>query len=192
MLQARIIPVLAAFTSALGLVAASSAPQSTQALGEPSPIYGITIPAGYRQWQMISIASVGPPQSDLRVKLGNEIAIRAYQEGTRPFPDGAIIARLAYRQAHSAEGNAVLGAAAAKQGLAPDQVQKFLEQSFVAGAPTNVQFMVKDSKKYAQTGGWGFAQFTNGRPDAEAVQRSCFSCHEPGKDRDFVFTEYVP
>ncbi|HEX3232109.1 MAG TPA: cytochrome P460 family protein [Pyrinomonadaceae bacterium] len=52
--------------------------------------------------------------------------------------------------------------------------------------------LVKDSKKYPLTGGWGFAQFTNGKPDGEAVHQTCFSCHEPAKDRDFVFTRYAP
>jgi hypothetical protein len=50
--------------------------------------------------------------------------------------------------------------------------------------------MLKDSKKYASTGGWGFAQFTDGKPDGEAVHKTCFACHSPAKDRDLVFTRY--
>ena len=66
-------------------------------------------------------------------------------------------------------------------------------QSFVAGPPKNgVQFMVKDSSKYASTGGWGFAQFNDGKPADEAVHQTCFRCHEPAKARDFVFTRYAP
>ena len=65
-------------------------------------------------------------------------------------------------------------------------------QSFVAGAATNVQFMVKDSRKYAATGGWGFAQFKDGKPADEALLKTCFPCHEPVKARDFVFTHYAP
>jgi len=66
-------------------------------------------------------------------------------------------------------------------------------QSFVAGSPKNgVQFMVKDSSKYASTGGWGFAQFDNGKPAAEAVQNTCFPCHANVKARDFVFNRYSP
>ncbi len=76
--------------------------------------------------------------------------------------------------------------------LGADAVQRLLAESFVAGPATNVQFMVKDSRKYAATGGWGFAQFINGKPDGEAVHQTCFSCHEPAKDRDFVFTRYSP
>src|SRR5262249_3158566 len=96
----------------------------------------------------------------------------------------------AYRAVTSEENNAVFRAAAERQGLPPEQTAKLLAESIVAGPPMNVQFMVKDSKKYASTGGWGFAQFTEGKPDGEAVHKTCFSCHVPAKDRDFVFTHY--
>jgi hypothetical protein len=157
-----------------------------------SPIYGIKLPSGYRDWRMISTASVGAPLNDLRVKLGNDVAIKAYRDGTRPFPDGTIIARLAYNQVMSEANNRVIRAAAERRGLSAEQIEKLLASSFVAGAPTNVQFMVKDSKKYASTGGWGFAEFTDGKADAEAVHQTCFSCHEPARDHDFVFTGYAP
>jgi Cytochrome P460 len=49
--------------------------------------------------------------------------------------------------------------------------------------------MVKDSTTYASTGGWGFAQFTNGKPDA-IVPNNCLACHASAADRDFVFTSY--
>ena len=93
-----------------------------------------------------------------------------------PFPDGAIIARLAWSYVPSEENNKVFGCA----------------QSFVAGSATNVQFMVKDSRKYAATGGWGFAQFKDCKPADEALLKTCFPCHEPVKARDFVFTHYAP
>jgi Cytochrome P460 len=60
------------------------------------------------------------------------------------------------------------------------------------GPPMNVQFMVKDSKKYAATGGWGFADFKDGKPQDESVHKTCFPCHELAKARDFVFTRYSP
>jgi Cytochrome P460 len=44
--------------------------------------------------------------------------------------------------------------------------------------------------KYASTAGWGFAQFDDGKPAAEAVHKTCFACHSRAKDRDFVFTRY--
>ncbi len=56
----------------------------------------------------------------------------------------------------------------------------------------NVQFMVKNSVKYASTGGWGFAQFKDGKPANEAILKTCFPCHEPFKAGDLVFTHYSP
>jgi hypothetical protein len=141
---------------------------------------------------MISAAQVGAPVNDLRVKLGNDVALKPYREGKRPFPDGTIIARLAYSQVTSEENNKVFRAAAEQRGLPAEQLEKLLAASSVAGPATNVQFMVKDSKKYASTGGWGFAQFTDGKPDGEAVHKTCFACHAPAKDSDFVFTRYTP
>jgi Cytochrome P460 len=149
---------------------------SGRADAESAPIFGIEIPAGYRDWRVVSVAHEAGNNNDLRAVLGNDVAIKAYREGKLPFPDGAIIARLAWGYVASEENNKVFGR----------------EQSFVAGAPINVQFMVKDSKKYAATGGWGFAQFKEGKPAEEALHKTCFPCHEPGNARDFVFTHYAP
>jgi hypothetical protein len=52
--------------------------------------------------------------------------------------------------------------------------------------------MVKDSRNYAATAGWGFAQFNDGKPVDEAVHKTCIPCHQPVKARDFVFTRYAP
>ena len=144
--------------------------------GEADPVFGIEIPSGYRDWKLISVAHEEGNLNDLRALLGNDVAIKAYREGKLPFPDGTIIARLAWSYVPSEENNKVFGRS----------------QSFVAGSATNVQFMVKDSKKYAATGGWGFAQFKDGKPVEEAVLKTCFPCHEPVKARDFVFTHYAP
>src|SRR5262245_10815571 len=176
--------------AALAGVIVRTVPASGQGGGDAPPVYGIKIPKGYRDWKVISVAQVGPPVNDIRIKLGNELAMKAYRDGKLPFPDGAIIARLAYKQVASEENNKVFRAAAEMQGLPAEQIEKLLAASSVAGPPTNVQFMVKDSKKYAVTGGWGFAQFTDGMPDGEPLHRTCFSCHAPGKDHDFIFTSY--
>jgi hypothetical protein len=146
------------------------------AAGEGAPLFGIKIPPGYRDWKLISVAHEEGNLNDLRAVLGNDVAIKAYREGSLPFPDGAIIARLAWGYVPSEENNKVFGRT----------------QSFVAGPPTNVQFMVKDSKKYATTGGWGFAQFKDGKPADEALLKTCFPCHVPIESRDFVFTRYSP
>jgi uncharacterized oligopeptide transporter (OPT) family protein len=144
-----------------------------------------TMPEGYRDWPLISVARIASPLNDLRAKLGNPVTMRAYKNRTLPFPDGATIARLAWKQATSAENNqAFARGAEAEMGA--------VSESFVAGSATNVQFMIKNSKKYASTGGWGFAQFTNGKPDTGAVLKTCFGCHAPAKDHDFVFTHYAP
>jgi hypothetical protein len=149
---------------------------SEQAGGEATPMFGIKVPAGYRDWKLISVAHEAGNNNDLRAVLGNDVAIKAYREEKLPFPDGTIIARLAWSYVPSDENNKVFGRA----------------QSFVAGAPINVQFMVKDSKKYAATGGWGFAQFKDRVLAENAVLAPCFPCHVPIKSRDYVFTHYSP
>jgi hypothetical protein len=172
----RAIAYLLVAVVALAGVLVYIAHASGQADGEADPIFGITIPAGYRDWRLISVAHEEGNLNDLRALLGNDVAIKAYREGRLPFPDGTIIARLAWSYVPSEENNKVFGRS----------------QSFVAGSATNVQFMVKDSRKYAATGGWGFAQFKNGKPDSGALLKTCFPCHEPVKARDFVFTHYAP
>ena len=136
------------------------------------------------------MAHIGGKVNDVRAKLGNDVAIKAYRDGTLPFPDGTIIARLAWNCVPSEENNQALRPLLERR-LSPDEVQKVLAESFVAGPALNVQFMVKDSRKYASTGGWGFAQFDDGKPANDAVHRTCFPCHAPAKDRDFVFTRYA-
>jgi hypothetical protein len=140
-------------------------------------IFATNIPPGYRDWRLISVAREEGTLDDIRAILGNDIAVKAYREGTLPFPEGAIIARIAWSYDASEENNKTFGKA----------------QSFVAGAPKNgVQFMVKDSKKYAQTGGWGYAHFNDGKPADASFMQSCFPCHHLIQSRDDVFTRYAP
>jgi len=58
-----------------------------------SPVYGVKLPDGYRDWKLISVAQENGKNNDIRAILGNAIAVKAFRAGTRPFPDGAIIAR---------------------------------------------------------------------------------------------------
>src|SRR5271170_5165619 len=155
---------------------------SGQSDGDASPIYGVKIPEGYRDWKMIAVVQLLVPgmTDQLRAQLGNEIAIKAFKEGTLPFPDGAIIAGLHWNRVPSEDNRKVLALEF------PDA------QSFVVGSAVNVQFMVKDSKKYAATGGWGFADFKDGKSGDEALLKTCFPCHVPVKDRDYVFARYAP
>ena len=172
----RWVPFLLVAAATVAGVVVASALVSRHAGEEAAPIFGIKIPPGYRDWRLISVAHEEGNLNDLRALLGNDVAIKAYREGKLPFPDGTIIARLAWSYVPSEENNKVFGRA----------------QSFVAGSATNVQFMVKDSKKYGATGGWGFAQFSDGKPADEVLLKTCFPCHEPVKARDFLFTRYSP
>jgi len=150
---------------------------------ESSPIFLTEIPEGYRNWKLIAVSRLTAAKgSQLRGMLGNDIAIKAYREGKLPFPDGAIIAALHWNELSSQENNEVIAKGFPGAGI----------QSFVPGSGVNMQFMVKDSKKYAATGGWGFGDFTDGKPGNAALMKTCFSCHVPAKDHDFVFTRYAP
>src|SRR5918992_508417 len=175
-LMKRITCLLVAVVALAGVVA-SMTPASGRAGQEAAPIFVTDMPPGYRDWRLISVAHEAGDLNDLRAILGNDVAITAYREGQLPFPDGTIIARLAWSYDPSEENNKVFGR----------------PQSFVAGPPKNgVQFMVKDAKKYAATGGWGFAHFNDGKPANEAVLNTCFPCHQAIKARDLVFTRYAP
>jgi Cytochrome P460 len=166
--------LVAAFALTGGSTCVSLAP--AHADGTVAPVFDVKLPAGYRDWKLISVAHEEGSLNDLRAVLGNDIAINAYRAGKLPFPDGAVIARLAWKYVPSEENNKAFGR----------------EQSFVAGNATNVQFMVKDSNKYAATGGWGFAQFNDGKPVDAAGLSGCYACHVPVKGRDFLFTHYAP
>ena len=167
--------VLVAFAALAGLVG-TTAPVRLHADEAPAPIFVTKIPPGYRDWKLISVAHEEGNLNSIGAVLGNDVAIKAYREGKLPFPDGAIIAALHYGHVPSEENNKVFGRS----------------QSFVAGPSTNVQFMVKDSAKYAATGGWGFATFIGGKPSDAASMKSCFPCHNQIKARDLVFTRYAP
>ncbi len=173
------IAFLLVAVAALTALVAFTALASGRADDEVGPIFGIKIPPGYRDWKLISVAHEAGELNDIRAILGNDTAINAYRAGTLPFPDGTIIARVAWKYVPSEENNKVFGR----------------DQSFVPGAAPDwyLQFMVKNSAKYAATGGWGFAQFDkDGKSANEAKLKTCFPCHEPVKARDFVFTRYAP
>ena len=177
----RRIVFLILAVAVLTLSVAFTAPEPRYADEQASPIYGVKIPVGYREWKMIAVNQLVTGKIDqLRAQLGNDIAAKAFEEGKRPFPDGAIIVALHWTRAASEANNKVLA------GPFPGA------QSFVVGSRVNMQVMIKDSKKYAATGGWGFGDFRDGKPGDEELHKTCFPCHEPAKDRDFVFTHYAP
>jgi Cytochrome P460 len=164
-------------TAACTLVATGASAQSGSSPSvamvddKASPIFGVKIPPGYRRWELIAPSQETGTLDELRGILGNGLAMKAYRAETLPFPDGAIIVKLAWKHVQSTEFPA----------------------AFVPGAPMTVQVMVKDSKRYTSTGGWGFGRFLDGKPVDEAQHRTCFACHAANvKGHDFVFTRYAP
>ncbi|TFW17184.1 cytochrome P460 family protein [Duganella callida] len=136
-----------------------------------SPIYGVTLPEGYRQWQFIAPAHETAPLDELRVVVGNPVAMAAIEKNQLPFPDGTVLVKLAWKHVQSAES----------------------PPAYVPGKATTVQVMVKDSRKYAATGGWGFGRFIDGKPADEAQHQTCWGCHQAlVKNHDFVFTRLAP
>lgn len=139
---------------------------------------------GYESWQTISVSHNG---SHLALILGNPAMIDAYKAGIpgngKPFPDGAKMAKVHWD--------------AKKNETAPGQPLQ-------PGAQTDVDFMVKDSKRFADSGGWGYAVFkhdaatdtfmpgtTADQPPQGNDAKCGFACHTIVKDRDYVFTEYA-
>jgi hypothetical protein len=137
---------------------------------------------GYESWQAISISR---NERVMAMILGNPVMIQAYQAGIpangKPVPDGARMAKVHWIPK-------------------PNQ---FFPDATVPGALLNVDFMVKDSKRFADSGGWGYAVFdydaesdsfkpgtTAGTPPQGNDARCGFACHTRAKARDYVFTEY--
>ena len=170
-----------AFAMAVGATVAGAVVVTASTSGsserEAPPTFVDQIPPGYRDWKLVSVAREEGELNDIRAILGNEKAIKAYRKDKLPFPEGAVIARIAWDHVASEENNKAFSR----------------PQSFVAGAPKNgVQFMIKDARRYASTGGWGYGHFDNGKPAAESLLKTCFPCHQLVGARDFVFTRYSP
>ena len=173
----RVIALSGVIVSLATLPAATTQSSPPADEGAGAAVADGRLPSDYRDWRLISVAREEGDLDDIRAVLGNDPAIDAYRRGTSPFPDGTVIARLAWSYDSSAEN---------------DQAFR-RKQSFVAGHPKNgVQFMVKDATRYASTGGWLYAQFDDGQPLRDEAQiHSCFQCHQAVHDRDYVFTRYA-
>jgi len=137
---------------------------------------------GYEGWQAISISR---NEKVVAVILGNPAMIDAYRAGIpgngKPVPDGTKMAKIHWN---------------------PKQ-NEFFPDATVPGSLLNVDFMVKDSKRFADSGGWGYAVFdydaasdtfkpgtTAGTPPQGNDAKCGFACHTRVKTRDYVFTEY--
>jgi hypothetical protein len=171
----RFALVLVAVATLAGVVA-SMVRASGQVDSGAAPTFVTKTPPGFRDWTVISVSHEAGNINSIGAVLGNDVAIKAYRDGKLPFPDGSIIAAIHYAYVPSEENNKIFGKV----------------QSFVAGPATNVQFEVKDSKKYAATGGWGFGHFNkDGTVGNDALMKTCFPCHAKAS-RDLVFTQYAP
>src|ERR1700733_13996216 len=145
----RIVFALVGVGALAGAVA-STAPVSGQPDGEAAPIYGIKYLQGYRDWHLISVkrltgkqlTGTGAELRQLRAELGNDLAIKAFRDGTLPFPDGTMIAAVHWNEDSSYADDDALAAGFPDAGL----------HATFAESAVNVQFMVKDSKKYAASG----------------------------------------
>ena len=155
----------------------------------------LKLPQGYRDWRPILVARLAAGKSDqalvdarmarkqLRAQLGNDIAIKAFREGKLPFPDGAIIAALHWNEVSSDENDKVLAIGFPGAGL---------------------DFSVPDVRCERSIHGQGLKQSTpqpaagdlptsrTADPAMRRCHKTCFPCHQPAKDHDYVFTHYAP
>jgi hypothetical protein len=135
----------------------------------PAP-NGMVLPEGYKDWRVIA-PSYRSDKKHVRVIVGNDVAVKAARAGhTNPWPDGAMFAKLAWKE----------------------KVDEHWPTALVPGDFVQAEFMLKDAKKYASTGGWGYARWVglDQKPygkDANFAQE-CVSCHTLVKDNDWVFT----
>src|ERR1700722_5737574 len=121
------IALLLVAVATVAVAAAFMAPASGGAADDAVPIFGIKIPPGYRDWRLVSVAHEEGTLHSFAAILGNDVAIKAYREGTLPYPDGTIIAALHYGHVASEENDKVFGDL----------------QSFDPGPATTFQFVAK-------------------------------------------------
>ena len=175
-------------TAAVWLVVLGGFAISAQDAGQSK--YAVSVPGGlafsefkgYEAWQTISISR---NERVVAAILGNPAMIDAYRAGIpangKPVPDGAKMAKVHWK---------------------PKQ-NSFFPDATVPGDLVNVDFMVKDSGRFADSGGWGYAVFdynaasdtftpgtTAGTPPQGNDARCGFACHTRAKTSDYVFTEY--
>jgi hypothetical protein len=184
-IPAVVIVVVSLAVSALavlggGVISAQDAGQAKYTVRVPNGL-AFSEFKGYEGWQTVSIS-----QSErLAVILANPVMIKAYESGTpgngKPFPDGAKMAKVHWN---------------------PKKLETF-PTATVPGSLHDVDFMVKDSKRFADSGGWGWGAFiydaatdtfkpaTQADKPPQGNDAKCgLACHTIVKTRDYVFTEY--
>ena len=140
----------------------------------------VPLPNGLRDWFLVNSLTAGADSalfghvSGMHHIYVNATGLQALKaDGPLPFPDGTVFADDVHEFS-------------VKDGASFEGVKKF------------VTVMVKDSKKYAATGGWGFQVWDGGDPakpqlaDLAQTVPACFVCHSPQKAHDYVFSTYIP
>ena len=174
------ILIIAAGAAALGGSAISA--QDKYALQVPGGLAFADF-KGFEDWSVISISENG---GKFAVIMGNPMMIDAFKEGVpdngKPFPDGARMAKVHW---------------------IPKKQEAYPGQPMVPGTLHDVDFMVKDSKRFADSGGWGYAEFEydaasntfrpgnlDDKPPQANDAKCGYACHTVAKSRDYVFTEH--
>lgn len=182
----RLLGVLAGITA----LAASLAFAADTAAPSPKDKYSVKVPGGlsfsefkgFENWEAISVSA---NEKAVAVILGNPTMIAAFKSGFpangKPAPEGARMAKI-----HWAPGK-----------------NQFFPNATVPGTQQNIDLMVKDSKRFADSGGWGYAVFDYnaatdtftpgtlaGTPPQGNDAKCGFACHTVAKSRDYVFTNY--
>src|SRR5262249_36990690 len=99
----RITFLLIAVATLAGAAVFTATESRHAAAQEAAPIFVKKIPPGYRDWKVVSVAHEAGELNDIRAVLGNDIAIKAYRDGKLPFPEGAIVGRIAWSYVPSDE-----------------------------------------------------------------------------------------
>src|SRR5262252_3215032 len=105
----RITVFLVVAMALVGVVVFTAITSRYSMAQEASPIFVTKIPAGYRDRKVVSVAHEEGDLNDIRVILGNDVAIKAYRAGKLPFPEGAIVGRIAWSYVPSEENNKTFG-----------------------------------------------------------------------------------
>lgn len=133
----------------------------------PAASHGVAYPEGWQNWSSIAV-SHRTDNKTIRIVLGNDVAVKAARSGnTKPWPDGAILGKVVWKDTQLMDW---------KTATAP-------------GKFVHAEFMFKDSKKYTDSYGWGWARWVglDQKPFEKGMQ-VCITCHTPVKNRDWVFT----
>lgn len=134
----------------------------------PAPSHGVAYPEGWQDWASIAVSHRND-NNTLRVILGNDVAVQAARAGnTNPWPDGAVLGKVVWKDTQLENWQAA---------IAP-------------GEFVHAEFMFKDSKKYTDSYGWGWARWVGlEQKPFDGGMEVCIACHTPVKNRDWVFTE---